>query len=709
MKSFHMTALGSLLMFTSPCFAGLPFNISVPAGQTLPSIVYNSGGGVAYAYYQIQNGSSSIRAGNFVKWLPPNVTQVLSPGYCGETFTLQPFNTAGDHCTLKLAVHGNTAPNPAQPLNHQSLFVCLAGGKVCAGPAPEMALHVTAAANSPLAIANGHYESSTFPNNTFQLVGVSQDSGKTWRSRITSSSIGRGLPADLSLSTFDLGAFNLFYQPRCTGNNCISVGSYENDAGYFPFISQSQNLGLNWTSVLYSNPASGLPSDLVPTPLGGFINTYFDADCTGTLCVAAGSYATAGNLFNGIAFLSVSQDAGQVWSSPVNSSSVGTSLPSDLDVSGFSVYNSVSCHSGYCVAAGVYASTAVGTPVFPLITLGQSQGSQWTTTVSSATPNSFPADYSALSGAGFLFKVDCSGTNCVTVGGYETTALGNPGYHMILVSHNNGMTWSPAVDSSSIGTALPSDYITSGSNIYWSISCAGMNCVATGRYKSTTAGGAWIPLITSSQDGGYTWAVRVDATSLGHALPSDISSPAAFSQLLDSSCHGTTCVAVGHYQDTDGNRYPLLLNSVDGGVTWNTRISGADVGNLLPAMTLQNSGAFPFADNTLYGVSCTSTFCFAAGSYESLSGELSPLIIVSYNNGVTWQVVVNQSTSAALPTDSANGTYGSGAAFGFGIQGGGTSGGGTSFKAKSLTEKLYERSSRFGAKKVLLDRLNLSP
>ena len=687
-----------LLLSMSVSSYALPLNLTLPAGTALPTTVAN--GGLDFAYYTVQNNTPDVRSGNFVKWLPTHVIQNTSSGSnCGATFTLQPKGTAGDSCTLKLNITGSTAPDGSQPSDHQKLLVCFVGGKTCTGPGPSLALNVSQGAASPIAVVAGHYQTTTGAHNTFDLAEASQDGGATWTSRITSSNIGSGLPSDFSLVTADNGTGNYFYQPRCVGNNCVIVGSYEKASGYFPTISKSTNGGVNWTSVVSSsNIGSGLPSDTVAglPANAAFINTYVSAGCNGTICAAAGVYANAGNLNNGIGFLSVSQDSGANWVSKVDATTVGSSLPSDFDKTNVSAFNDVSCQNSYCAAAGYYFSTAAGAPAFPLITVSQNNGTTWTSNVSSFTPASLPPDFSGPSQGAFLFKIGCSGAICASVGAYSTTAAGNPGYHLLLLSQNSGVNWISAIDSRSVGTALPADYTTSGANLFFSVGCSGSNCIAGGRYFSSTRN-TWLPFLTSSQNSGSTWTSRIDSTSIGGALPSNIQCASRFSALLGSSCSGNLCVTVGHYQDTSNNRFPILLVSHDGGVTWTRKIDASSVGTLLPNMTLQSTGAFPFADNTLYGVSCNDNFCFAAGSYESVGGTLTPLLLVSQNSGASWTVAVSGDTTISLPSDFFNGTFGAGAAFGFGIQGGGTS-----LTDTSLTPRLKDKTNlRYSANTVL--------
>jgi hypothetical protein len=129
MKSVkQVLALSILGMFCSTAYAA-PFTIN-PIG-TLPTSIAN--GQSLSAYYTVTNKTLTQRNNNFVKHLPPNVTQVTTnagqANLCGSTFNLAP----GGSCTLQLAVTGPVNGNDTTPQNH--LFVCFPGGKTCGGTA----------------------------------------------------------------------------------------------------------------------------------------------------------------------------------------------------------------------------------------------------------------------------------------------------------------------------------------------------------------------------------------------------------------------------------------------------------------------------------------------------------------------------------------------------------------------------------------------
>jgi hypothetical protein len=126
-KGYIFLCLIGLSLIAKVSYA-LPFEI-IPNGELPTSIV---SGEQVPASYIVTNNTGSKRAGNFVKYLPPHVTQVTTGvGACGETFTLTAHNTPNDHCTLNLLVSGPVNANDPNP--HHHLFVCFPGGATCAG------------------------------------------------------------------------------------------------------------------------------------------------------------------------------------------------------------------------------------------------------------------------------------------------------------------------------------------------------------------------------------------------------------------------------------------------------------------------------------------------------------------------------------------------------------------------------------------------
>ncbi|WP_392536645.1 hypothetical protein [Legionella sp. 227] len=108
---------------------GVAYNVVPKAGTVLPTQLVL--GNTATAFYTVTNATRRTLPGGFVKYLPPNVTQVLNDttysDLCGANFTLLP----GGSCTLELKVSG--AVNPHDPNPHNHLFVCSPNVPACAG------------------------------------------------------------------------------------------------------------------------------------------------------------------------------------------------------------------------------------------------------------------------------------------------------------------------------------------------------------------------------------------------------------------------------------------------------------------------------------------------------------------------------------------------------------------------------------------------
>ena len=145
-KASIFLLFSSLLLITNSSYA-LPFTIIPKAGVAFPTSITTDS--TVTAYYTVFNNTASQRNNNFVKYLPPNVSQVTQGGdyndTCGTTFNLAAKGQAGDSCTLQLLISGPVYANAVNAAHH--LFVCFPGGKSCAGT--PNALNVTQTDASP--------------------------------------------------------------------------------------------------------------------------------------------------------------------------------------------------------------------------------------------------------------------------------------------------------------------------------------------------------------------------------------------------------------------------------------------------------------------------------------------------------------------------------------------------------------------------------
>ena len=127
----------SLLLLSSLSYA-LPFSIVTKSGTNLPTRVHPNS--TVIAYYTITNNTLEQRNNNYIKYLPPNVSQITSDNTfsdsCGATFNLAKNGTAGDSCTLELSISGPVNGNDPNPRHH--LFACFPGGVSCSGTSDSL-------------------------------------------------------------------------------------------------------------------------------------------------------------------------------------------------------------------------------------------------------------------------------------------------------------------------------------------------------------------------------------------------------------------------------------------------------------------------------------------------------------------------------------------------------------------------------------------
>lgn len=136
----------------------LLFSITPKSGTLLPTqLIW---GNTVTALYTVKNNSSRPFINAYVKYLPPNTSQITSdtqyPDLCSSTFNLQP----GGSCTLELSISGSI--NSQDPDPHQHLFVCLPGGLTCAGtpnPLNVVVLGVTATPETFSSTTSRYYTS----------------------------------------------------------------------------------------------------------------------------------------------------------------------------------------------------------------------------------------------------------------------------------------------------------------------------------------------------------------------------------------------------------------------------------------------------------------------------------------------------------------------------------------------------------------------
>ncbi len=387
-----------------------PLPTSLPQGSTVS------------AYYTVTNTTQSFHASNYVKYLPPHVTQVTVdrtvPNLCGSTFSL----AANASCILELYVTGTVNASDPNPRDH--LFVCLGGCSVCCA-GTYFSLNVTASAPLPI-IAAGSYAVTSTPY-LYPLLATSTDAGATWAYTIDSRT--PALPAEYYSQSTTSG----FNGASCSGLNCIAAGSYQTTAignPAYPLLASSTNGGVTWAYTIDRDTTPSVPTDYTST------GSFRAASCAGLNCIVVGSYETTGASNPLYPLAASSTDGGTTWVYTIDSATRG--LPTDY-YSGVpigaanGVFATSTCNGLTCIAAGAYENQA--TTIFPFLASSTNGGATWTFPISSGT---LPHDYSD---GGIIYGVVCTGQVCIAVGGYNTTSLNNPIYPFIAKSDNYGVTW----------------------------------------------------------------------------------------------------------------------------------------------------------------------------------------------------------------------------------------------------------------------------
>jgi hypothetical protein len=208
------------------------------------------------------------------------------------------------------------------------------------------------------------------------------------------------------------------------------------------------------------------------------------------------------------------------------------SLPSGADTAAPSVLRDVACTSAtVCVAAGTYQDDASSKDQG---FVEQLSGTTWTAT---ATPA--PAVGSASNPDVVINGVSCAST-CSVVGDYAANALSGGGRRPLLVRFN-GTT--PVVQRGLVPDETGGQLSSSTTTV---VCGAGSRCVGTGYYDDGS--GVWTPLLQNLASGAWT--------------PSSAPAPSDNGGILrpvSSDLDGGVGVAVGLYNDVDGNQLALLV------------------------------------------------------------------------------------------------------------------------------------------------------
>lgn len=391
----------------------------------------------------------------------------------------------------------------------------------------------------------------------------------------------------------------------------VAAGTYEANLSpiatqanpIFPLLFVSNDLGNTWNyKVEYS---TNLPTDFVTN--GIFIGT----DCEQDSCVAVGDYSDETKMYP---MIITSSNRGVNWEYTIDKSSA---LP--LAYKNDGILFNVDCVGDICITNGEY--TALDNKIYPLLAVSRDAGQSWEYQVDKKI-FSLPSEYNK---DGFFNDIDCEESLCAAAGKYKIT-LSNQQFPMLLFSKNSAVTWQYPIDSTS--STLPDLYNRDGE--FSNVGCTENICAASGTYLSNVSRRTL--MLAVSVNNNQNWDYVIES---GNNPPSDYFDSGLFSGM---SCDGNSCVAVGEYRDAN-TRFPMLVASLDDGVTWNYKV---DKANGLPDDFLRNG--------MLANVNCSGGYCVATGSYTSEDDLLQyPILLTSDDAGDTWDYEVKSNLN--LPDD----------------------------------------------------------
>jgi hypothetical protein len=250
--------------------------------------------------------------------------------------------------------------------------------------------------------------------------------------------------------------------------------------------------------------------------------------------------------------------------------------------------------AGSCVAIGSYVDASGESRE---MALSQSRGAWTAARELVLSPPSAGVELSALA---------CrTASSCVAVGS-SRAAAGASSSHPVAVSDTAGVWGAP------VRVALPAGVSGAQNATFGSVACpASGSCIAAGYYQIEAAG--FNPpadrAILAGESAGVWGAAG--AIALSPAL-----SGAGGEQLKSLACpEAGACVAVGSYEDGDGDEHPLALGESHG--EW---------GAAIPIVAPTNAGGG--ASTSLEAVACPAHgACEAVGQYNVRGGAVAPMAV----------------------------------------------------------------------------------
>ncbi len=273
----------------------------------------------------------------------------------------------------------------------------------------------------------------------------------------------------------------------------------------------------------------------------------------------------------------------------------------------------------FCVAVGQFNDTG-GTTGYVEPLIETYSGGSW-----AATQSPLPSDAATDAGPTYfpdawLFAVSCATpTFCAAVGNYQNTT----GHRVGFIATLSGTTWSAQP------VPLPSG-ATFADPLGVSCPSAG-SCVAVGDYEDGAS--LFNGLITVLGNGTWTSMRAPEPTGAGDDTDGD-----QFADLFQVSCSGSSCAAVGGYEDSSATEHALI--------DWWNGSSWTATQGPLPS----NATASQFEQ--LLSVSCGSpATCAAIGIFEE-GGQT--FLMINTLSGGTWTAPLAPLPSNAAPPSNAS-------------------------------------------------------
>jgi len=453
--------------------------------------------------------------------------------YYGATCTGSASNIV---CTVAGQNTGTTSPLLYVGINSSGSFVWTAPS-LPSLPSSGLfnAASCTGSGANSLCIAAGSGSVNAAAPNQPPILYVSTDGGSTWTKSTTTTINGS------------------FTAASCSPNGivCTVAGIIKSvTAVYYPLIYYSTDSGSSWTAASTSQI----------TQVKGILNaaSCTDDGTTGT-CVAAGTNGT--NASPIAPLLYVSTNSGSSWSAGTTTTTYGVFYGANCTGSGADLV---------CAVAGKNTGSTYQSP-FLYYARGSGVTSAWTA--------------GAVAGTGLFNAINCTGSgtsaNCAAVGAFNQVPL-------LSVSPNGGGTWATVPTTTDTGLFNSNSTSCSGSG-------ATAVCIAAGKNNTTRKPFAYV-----STDNGVTWSAA--------ALPSGSN---ANSSINAASCagdatNGAVCVVAGQ----DGSSSSPLLNvgiyTVTGGAgAWSWSIPST------PAATA--SGQFTSVSCSTGAAPYNTAICLASG------------------------------------------------------------------------------------------------